>query len=151
MKNPPNGYGSVTAHLNIDGAAKAIDFYKRAFGAEEVGRAPGPDGRLMHAEVKIGDTRIMLSDVFPEWGGAPSRSTLHIYCDDADTLWKRATAAGATVVMPLADMFWGDRYGTVDDPFGQRWAIATKVKDLSPAELKKAMDDTMAKMKPDGA
>jgi uncharacterized glyoxalase superfamily protein PhnB len=151
MKNPPNGYGSVTAHLNIDGAGKAIDFYKRAFGAEEVGRAPSPDGRLLHAEIKIGDTRVMLSDVFPEYGGKPSRSTLHIYCDDADALWKRATDAGASVSMPLADMFWGDRYGTVEDPFGQRWAIATKLKEMTSAEMKKAQDEAMAKMKPPGA
>lgn len=146
MKNPPRGYHSVTPHLSIVGAAKAIDFYKRALGAEELARAPSPDGRLLHAEIQIGDSRVMLSDVFPEFGGSATASTLHIYVDDADALWKRATEAGASVEMPIGDAFWGDRYGTVRDPFGQRWAIASKQKDMTQEEMARAFDEEMAKM-----
>ena len=144
MKNPPKGYATVTPHLSVEGCAKAIEFYVRAFGAEEVGRAPGADGRLMHAEIQIGDSRIMLADVFPEYGGKPTAATLHIYTDDCDALFKRAVDAGAVGEMPPGDAFWGDRYSKVRDPFGQGWGIATHQKDLTPEEMKAAMEAAMA-------
>ena len=148
MKNPPEGYTSVTPHLSIDGCAKAIDFYKQALGAEEVARAPGSDGRLLHAEIQIGDARVMMSDVFPEYGGKPTVTTLHIFCNDADALYQRAIDAGATTVMPLWDSFWGHRYSQVRDPFGQTWAIATKVKDMTPEEMYAAQAAMEAGEKP---
>src|SRR5215475_8914271 len=108
IKNPPKGYGSVTPTLSLTNAAKAIDFYRKAFGAEEEGRFPGPDGRIMHAEIRIGDSRIMLNDVMPEMGAPATTSSLWIYCDDTDGLYNRAVAAGAKVLMPPTDAFWGD-------------------------------------------
>jgi PhnB protein len=146
VKAIPEGYHSVTPYLNIKGAAEAIDFYKAAFGAEERGgRAPGPNGSIMHAEIKIGDSVVMVSDAL---NAPPSQSTLHLYTADADALWKRATAAGATVTMPIADTFWGDRYGVVTDRWGNRWAISQHKEDLSPAEMQKRMAEAMKTPKP---
>jgi uncharacterized glyoxalase superfamily protein PhnB len=143
----PEGFHTVSPHLVVDGAAKAIEFYKKAFGAEEVVRMPAPDGkRLMHAEIRIGDSVVMLCDEFPEMGGG-CRSpkalgstcvTLHLYVNDADATFNRAVQAGATATAPLTDMFWGDRYGKVTDPFGHEWSIATHVKDVTPEEMQKA-------------
>lgn len=140
-------FHAVTPHLIIDGCAKAIDFYKKAFGAEEISRLPAPDGKkVMHAMIKIGNSVLMLCDDFPEWGAAKSPKalgqssvTLHMYVPDADASFKRALDAGATVSMPIADMFWGDRYGIVKDPFGHEWSIATHIKDMTGEEMMLAM------------
>ncbi|MCC6553071.1 MAG: VOC family protein [Polyangiaceae bacterium] len=136
-------YASVTPYLTIRGAAQAIEFYKKAFGAADVSRMPTPDGRIMHAEIKIGDSIIMLSDEFPEMGGeggpqslGGSPVTLHLQIDgDIDAAFARAVAAGAKVKMPLADMFWGDRYGALTDPFGHEWAMAKHIEVVSPEEM----------------
>jgi uncharacterized glyoxalase superfamily protein PhnB len=141
VKAVPEGMHSVTPHLVCAGAADAIEFYKRAFGAEELMRLPGPDGKLGHAMIRIGDSVVMLADEFPQWEslgplalkGSPV--TLHLSVPNVDQVYERALAAGAQVRMPLADMFWGDRYGIVEDPFGHRWSIATHIKDVSPQEM----------------
>jgi len=130
----PRGMRTVTPYLVINGAAKAIEFYKKAFGAKEIDRAPMPDGSLMHAMIKVGDSIIMMSDEFP---GSDSKSptsagattfNLHIYSKDVDKLWQQAVAAGATPTLPLENQFWGERYGKVRDPFGHIWSIAMVVK-----------------------
>src|SRR5438876_12397741 len=138
----PEGHHSVTPHLTVRGAARAIDFYRRAFGAEEVMRMPSRDGtKLMHAHLRIGDSAILLNDEFPEMGGRSPEAlggtptTIHLYVPDADQVFARAVAAGAQVRMPLQDMFWGDRYGQIVDPFGHVWAIATHKEDLTPEEI----------------
>ena len=150
----PKAYGSVTAALAVRGAAEAIVFYGKAFGAKELSRMPGPDGKLMHAEVKIGDTIVMLGDEAPEMG-SPSPQALNgspvslmLYVKDVDAVFARAVAAGAKPVMPPADMFWGDRYGALTDPFGHRWSIATHKADLTPKQMKKGMDAWLASMGP---
>jgi uncharacterized glyoxalase superfamily protein PhnB len=141
----PQGMHSVTPHLVCAGAAKAIEFYKQAFGAEEGARLPGPDGRLMHASVKIGDSQVMLVDEMPEWGALGPKSlkgspvTIHLCVDDVDAVVARAVQAGAKVTMPVADQFWGDRYGKLEDPFGHHWSVATHVRDVSMEEAQKAM------------
>ena len=150
-KGVPTGYHSVTPSIIVRDAAKAIDFYKNAFGAEELGRSPAPDGSIMHAEIRIGDSRVMLGEENEQWGtksplitnGNPS--SLHIYVENADAAYDRALKAGATVKYPIEDAFWGDRYGKVTDPFGHEWAIATRVKDMTPAEMEKAGKEWMAK------
>ncbi len=149
----PKGYHSITPHIVVSDAKKAAEFYKNAFGAEIRGMATGPDGKIMHAEVKIGDSILMLNDEFPEWHVLSPTSTkadtcvtLHLYVDDVDKVFATAQAAGAEVTMPLQDQFWGDRYGKLKDPFGHSWAIATHIKDQSPEEMKAAMDEAMAKM-----
>jgi PhnB protein len=145
VKAVPEGYSTVTPFLNVKGAAEAIEFYKKAFGAEEQGgRAPGPNGTIMHAEIKIGNSFIMLSDAAMN---PPTQSTLHLYVDDADALWKRATEAGAEIATPIADQFWGDRYGAVSDKWGNRWGIATHKEDVPPAEMAKRMAEVMKQMK----
>jgi uncharacterized glyoxalase superfamily protein PhnB len=141
----PEGFNSVSAHLVVKGAAQAIEFYKKAFGAEEVMRMPGPDGNsIMHGELKIGNSTIMLADEFPGMCRAPdpatgSPVTVHLYVRDADRTYQQAVAAGATPVMPLSDMFWGDRYGKLKDPFGHEWSIATHKEDVSPEECGRRM------------
>ena len=146
----PQGMHSVTPHLICAGAANAIEFYKQAFGAVEQARLPGPDGRLMHASVKIGDSQVMLVDEMPEWGALGPKSlkgspvTIHLYVDDVDAVVARAVKAGAKVTMPVADQFWGDRYGKLEDPFGHHWSVATHVRDVSMEDAQKAMRD-MAK------
>lgn len=137
---PPDMH-TITPHLVCQGAAEAMAFYVKAFGAVELARLPGPDGRLMHGMVKIGDSPLMLVDEYPEMGcqgplalkGSPV--TLHLYVADVDAAFARAVDAGARVTMPVADMFWGDRYGLLEDPFGHRWSIATHVRDASPEEI----------------
>jgi uncharacterized glyoxalase superfamily protein PhnB len=147
----PDGYRTITPHLIVKDGAKAIDFYKKAFGAEERGRMAGPDGRLMHAELKIGDSIVMLADEYPEMGGKSPATlsgtpvTLHLYVTDADAAFKKAVAAGAKATMPIADMFWGDRYGRVTDPFGHEWSIATHMKDMTADEMAKAAKAAMSK------
>ena len=141
----PKGMTAVTPHLVVAGAAAAIEFYKKAFGAVEEARIPGPNGKLIHAAVRFGGATIMLVDEMPEWGilgpkalkGSPV--TIHLYTDDADALFARAVKAGATVKMPLEDQFWGDRYGKIADPFGHEWSIATHIRDASPEEMEEAM------------
>jgi len=145
VKPIPEGMRSLTPHLVCDGAAAAIEFYKKAFGATEVTRLPAPDGRLMHAQVRIGDSVLMLLDEWPDMGAlGPNKLkgtsvTLHLYVTDVDAAFAKAVAAGATVKMPLADMFWGDRYGQVQDPFGHMWSLATHQRDLTPEEIKQGM------------
>jgi PhnB protein len=137
----PEGYHTVTASLTLDEAAKAIDWYERAFGAEEVARNAAPDGRILHAEIRIGDSRVMLNDAVMggksarTFGGSPA--SLWLYVEDCDALFNRAVAAGAQPLMPLADQFWGDRFGAVTDPFGYRWSIATHTEDLSVEEIQR--------------
>ncbi len=142
--NPiPEGYHSVTPYLSIKGAAKAIDYYKQVFGATELFRMAAPDGKIGHAEIKIGNSPIMLADEFPEMefvspqtlGGSPIG--LMIYVDDVDTMFNQAISAGATEVKPLQDQFYGDRSGTLKDPFGHVWTVATHVEDVAPEELQK--------------
>lgn len=154
-KGIPEGFATLTAHLVIEGAADAMDFYKRAFGAEELGRAPMPDGKkLMHGLMKFGDSMLMLVDAFEEFGAKGPKAfggspvTLHVYVEDADAAFQRALDAGCTVAMPLADMFWGDRYGKVRDPFGHEWSIATKIKDLTPEEMEAAQRAALAQGEP---
>ena len=148
----PKGYHTITPFMTVRDAARAIEFYKQAFGAKERGVMKGPEGKVMHAELVIGDSIIMLADEFPEFGSLSPQSTggsgtgLHIYIEDVDSAFDRAVKAGATVEMPVADMFWGDRYGKLRDPFGHKWSIGTHKADLSMEEMKKGMDETMAKM-----
>ena len=135
----------MTPHLVCAGAAEAIEFYKKAFNATEEIRMPGSAGKLMHAAIKIGDSTVMLADEFPDWGSLGPKSlkgspvVIHLYVEDADAFVKQAVAAGATIKMPVADMFWGDRYGQIEDPFGHRWSVATHVRDVTPAEMQEAM------------
>ena len=143
VKPVPEGYRTVTPYLTIRGADRAIEFYKRVFGAKEVVRMPGPDGKLMHAELEIGDSMIMLSDEFPEMGGKPPEAlngtpvSIFLYVEDVDKVFQQAVNAGATPQMPLQDMFWGDRFGKLADPFGHQWALATHKEDVAPEELAK--------------
>ncbi len=141
----PDGYHTITASLIVKNADNAIEFYKKAFGAQELYRFPGPDGKtIMHAELKIGDSRIMLSEEAPQMNCRSPQSLggtgIHIfmYVDDADMTFNKAVAAGAKPTMPIADMFWGDRFGTIQDPFGHVWGIATHKKDMSTEEINKA-------------
>jgi len=151
VKPVPDGYHTLTPFLTIRDAAKAIEFYKAAFGAQERGVMKAPDGKVMHAELKIGDSIVMLSDEFPDFGSISpqalggSASGLHIYLDNVDAAFDRAVKAGAQVEMPVMDQFWGDRFGRLKDPFGHKWSIATHVKDLSPEEMNQGMKDAMAK------
>ncbi len=138
----PEGFGTLTPHLVVRGAAKAIDFYKKAFGAEEVMRMPTPDGQyIIHATVKIGDSMLMLCDEMPQmqrWVSPAALNgttvALHLHVEDVDKAFQRAVDAGCKVSFPLMDMFWGDRYGKLTDPFGHEWSMATKVKDVTPQE-----------------
>jgi PhnB protein len=143
VKPIPEGYHTATPFLNIKHCAEAIAFYQKAFGAEEKFRMPGPGGAIMHAEIQIGDSRIMLSEAMRE---APNHSSIFLYVNDCDALWNRAVAAGATVKMALADQFWGDRYGTLEDRFGNTWSIATHKEDVPPAEMEKRGAAAMAAM-----
>jgi PhnB protein len=148
----PQGYHTLTTYLAVRDCDKAIDFYKRAFGATELSRMPDPTGRIMHAEIKIGDSVLMLSDEFP---GANVRApqsiggttcTVHIYTEDCDKMVNQATAAGAKVDMPPSDMFWGDRYGKVTDPFGHAWGILTHIEDVSMEEMRRRADEFFKQM-----
>ena len=154
-QNPPAGYHTLTPSLIVKDARKAIDFYKRAFGVTEVDVMTGPDGKVMHAELKIGDSMFMMGEENPAWaqyksaetlGGSPI--SLHLYYPDVDAAFQRALDAGAKVEMPVETMFWGDRYGKVKDPFGYTWGLATRVKDLTPEQIRKAGEEWMAKMAP---
>ncbi len=149
----PRGFGTVTPYLTIAGGAQAIDFYKKAFGAKELSRSSTPDGKILNANIKIGDSIVMLSDEFP---GSDAKSpaslgsstvTLHIYTKDVDRLWQRALSAGAKVRMPLDNQFWGERYGQLADPFGHRWSLSQRIK-MSPAEIEAKQRAAMAMFSP---
>jgi len=145
VKPIPDDMHSVTPHLICAGAADAIEFYKKAFGAVEAARLPGPGGKLMHAMIRIGGSAVMLVDEMPEWGAFGPKTlkgspvTIHLYVEDADAFFARAVKAGAKITMPLDDAFWGDRYGKLEDPFGHHWSVATHVRDVSAAEMQQAM------------
>lgn len=147
VKRTPEGFHTVTPHLTVRDGMKLIEFYKQAFGAKEVRRSMAPDGKsLMHADLQIGDSRIFLNDEFPEMGALSPLANnhthtpvqIHLYVEDVDSLYESAVNAGAKVVMPLADQFWGDRYGVVEDPSGHRWALASHTRDMTPEQLKQA-------------
>ena len=146
VKPIPEGMHTVTPHLVCAGAAEAIEFYQTAFGATELSRVPGANGKLMHASVRIGDSVVMLNEEMPEWGAfSPkylkgSAVTIHLYVENADAVFEQAVAAGAKITMPLDDTFWGDRYGKVEDPFGHQWSIGTHVRGETPEEMQKAME-----------
>jgi PhnB protein len=152
VKAIPDGFHTLTPHITVRDAKNAIEFYKKALNAQVLNVSHTPDGRVMHATLKIGDSMLMLNDEFPEWGGeaAPRAEaggyTIHVYVDNVDALYNQAVAAGATVKMPLRDQFWGDRYGTVVDPYGFQWSLGTHIKDLSPEEMQKAQDEMMKTM-----
>ena len=145
----PDGMHTVTPHLICKGAAEAIEFYKRAFNATELSRLPGQNGRLMHAMIRIGDSTVMLVDEMPKWGALGPQSlkgtpvAIHLYVEDVDAVAAQAVRAGAKTTMPVSDMFWGDRYGQIEDRFGHRWSIATHVRDVAPADMQKAMQQQM--------
>ena len=153
VKPIPEGMHSITPHLVCAGAAEAIEFYKKAFGAVEGARLPGPDGKLMHAMIRIGDSAVMLVDEMPQWGALGPKSlegspvTIHLYVKDVDAVVKRAVSLGAKVTMPVDDMFWGDRYGKLEDPFGHHWSIGTHKRDVTAEEMQQAMRDMPRTMK----
>jgi PhnB protein len=146
----PSGFTTVTPYLVIKGAAAAIDFYKKAFGAKEIHRLPMPDGRIGHAMIRIGDAYIMLADEFPEMGNrgpdslGGSSCNILLYVKNADKAFQQAIEAGAKQIMPLANMFWGDRYGKIRDPFGHEWSIATQVEVVTAKQMAKRFQETMA-------
>src|SRR5204863_9899989 len=153
----PPGFHTLTPHLTVRDADKALEVYKNALGAEILGVARVPDGKIMHAALRIGDSMLMLNEEMPEYGGLSPLSvggtgvTIHIYTENVDAAFDRAVSAGAKVAMPLMDQFWGDRYGIVTDPFGHKLSIATHVKDMSPEEMQQAQDEAMANMPPPSA
>jgi len=143
---------NVTPHITVNNATKAIDFYKKAFGAEEIARHLTPDGRVMHASIKIGDSQVMLNDEFPDWGGCRGPQggkqpfLLHIQSENVDKAWDRAVSAGAKVTMPLKDQFWGDRYGQLEDPFGHTWSLGQRVATPSAQEVEQKGAELFNKM-----
>ena len=144
--NPiPEGFTAVSPHLVIAGVKEAIEFYRKAFGATEVLRLDGLGGKVMHAELDLFGCRVMLAEEAPEWGAVGPRALkgspvkIHLYVADVDGVVERAVKAGARVTMPVADQFWGDRYGTLEDPFGHQWGVATHLREVSPAEMDAAM------------
>ena len=145
--------GTIIAHLIVNDAPKALDFYKNAFGAEILGVHKAPDGKVMHAELSFGGARLMLADEFPGMGSGSAKTlggspvVLNLYVpEDVNSLFKQAVGAGATVVMPLADQFWGDRYGQITDPFGHRWALGQHVEDVAPDEMERRAKEAFSKM-----
>jgi len=144
VKPVPDWLRTVTPHLICAGAAEAIEFYKKAFRAEETSRVSGPEGKLLHASIRIGDSAVMLVDEFPDWGCLGPKSlkgspvTIHLAVEDVDTFVEHAVGAGAKITMPIQDMFWGDRYGKIEDPFGHQWSVATHIRDVSPEEIQQA-------------
>jgi PhnB protein len=153
----PEGYHSITPQITCRDAAKAIEFYKNVFGAVELSRMPDPSGRIMHAELRIGDSRLMLNDEIPGMAVAPTTAAIHshslfIYTEDVDSVYKRAVKAGGRADMQPSDMFWGDRYGTFTDPFGHQWGVATHIEDVAPAEMQRRFEEmTKQKSKAAGA
>jgi PhnB protein len=153
VKAVPPGFHTLTPHLVVRNAEQALEFYKNAFGAEVLHIAHMPDGKVMHASLRIGDSMLMLNDEFPDYGTLSPLSTggsavtIHIYTDNVDAAFNRAVSAGAQVKMPLADQFWGDRYGVVADPFGHKWSLGAHIKDMSSEEMQREQDRAMAAMK----
>lgn len=151
VKPVPQGYHTATPYLTIKNAARALDFYKKAFGAQEVARMDAPDGKVAHAEIKVGDSMIMIAEEMPGSGNRSPESlggttaSIFLYVDNADAIFDRAVSAGAQVETALADMFWGDRYGRLKDPFGHSWSVATHKEDVAPAEMEKRMQEAMSK------
>lgn len=151
VKPIPEGYHSVTPYLIIDGAAKALDFYKKAFGATEIMRMEDPKGRIGHAEIKLGNSHVMLADEYPDMGYRGPTSlggagvSLMLYVDDVDATFKQALAAGAQELQPVKDQFYGDRSGTLKDPFGHVWTVATHVEDVAPDEMERRAKEFMQK------
>ena len=152
VKAIPEGYSTLTPYLAVEDAERAIEFYKDAFGAEEVVRMPAPDGKVAHAELQLGDSKLMLSDPFPQSNVRPATErggptgSIFMYCDDVDGAFEQARRAGATVVTELEDMFWGDRFGTLADPFGNIWSLAQHVEDVPPEEMAERSKAAMAEM-----
>ena len=149
VKPVPDGYHTATPYLTIRGTAAAIDFYKRAFGAKELFRMPGENGKIMHAEITIGDSHIMLADESGE-SKAPqalkgTASSIFLYLEDVDAVFKQAIKAGAAETMPLQNMYWGDRFGKLIDPYGHKWMLASHIEDVSPAEIQERMAATVSK------
>jgi uncharacterized glyoxalase superfamily protein PhnB len=144
-KRIPEGMHTVTPHLICANATSALDFYKKAFNAVEISRIPGPDGKLMHGSFRIGDSVVMINEENPQWGALGPKSlkgspvTIHLYVEDVDAVVDQAVQAGAKLTMPVEDMFWGDRYGKVEDPYGHNWSIGTHVRDVTPEEMRNAM------------
>lgn len=151
VKPVPDGYHTATPYLTIRGTAAAIDFYKRAFGAKELFRMPGQDGKIMHAEITIGDSHVMLADesVSSETQAPQAlkgtASSIFLYLEDVDAVFKQAIKAGAKETMPLQNMFWGDRFGKLTDPYGHKWMLASHIEDVSPAEMQKRMAAAVSK------
>lgn len=152
VKAVPEGTHTITAHLSVREASKAVEFYEKAFGAQLRALHKTPDGKVMHASLKIGDSSLLLADEFPG-AGCPSPQTLggspvvlNIYVEDVDKLFNQAVAAGAKVTMPLANQFWGDRYGQIVDPFGHTWALGSHVEDVAPEELERRANAMFAEM-----
>jgi PhnB protein len=144
----PPGYHTITAQLALDDAAKAIQFYEAAFGAEVLDQAPDPSGKkIWHAALRVGDSMLFVNDVFPDMGGTRSNSNMWLYVNDVDASFKRAVDAGAKPTMPVTDMFWGDRTGQVVDPFGQTWTFATRKIAMTPEQMKAAAEAFIASMK----
>ena len=150
VKPIPDGYSSVTPYLIVSGAAQALDYYKMAFDAQEVMRMPSPDGKIMHAELQIGSARIMLADEVPQMGHKSPQTLggsgvgLMLYVTDVDDTFQRAVSGGATVIRPVINQFYGDRSGTITDPFGHQWTIATHVEDVPEDEMKRRMEAAMS-------
>lgn len=152
VKPIPEGYRTITPYLAVDDAAGAIEYYKSAFGAKERVRMDAPDGKIGHAELEIGDSLVMLSDAFPQSSTRPPKelegtsASIFMYVEDVDAVVERAIGAGASITMEVADQFWGDRFGTVQDPFGHIWSIATHVEDVPPEEMEERAKAAMAAM-----
>jgi uncharacterized glyoxalase superfamily protein PhnB len=147
-KAVPEGMHTITVQLALDGASEAIELYKRAFGAEELMRAPDPTGKkIWHASLRIGSSVLFINDIFPGMGTGAQKAHLWLYRENVDAMFKRAVDAGCTVTQPLADMFWGDRLGTVSDRWGNQWTLAQHMKDMTPEEMKKAEQAFVAQMK----
>jgi PhnB protein len=148
----PEGYNTVTPYLAVDDAAAAIEYYKKVFGARESVRMDGPDNTIAHAELDIGDSKIMLSDPFPQSSTKPPKelggtsASVFIYVEDVDAIVKKAVDGGATITMEVQDQFWGDRFGSITDPFGHSWSIATHVEDVPPEEMEERAKAAMAQM-----
>jgi PhnB protein len=151
VKAIPEGFHSLTPGLTCKNASAAIDLYKKVFGAVEYNRMAGPDGKIMHAELGIGDSRMFLADEFPGMSAAPApglppAQSMYLYVENVDAVYQKAVDAGCTGAMPLADMFWGDRFGKVIDPFGHHWNLATHIEDVAPAEMERRTNEWMAQM-----
>ena len=152
-KAVPTGFHTLTPHITVRNADQALEFYKKAFGAEVQNIARMPNGKVMHAALQIGDSKLMLNEESPEFGALSPLATggsgvmLHIYLENVDAAFDRAVSAGAQVKMPLMDQFWGDRYGVIADPYGHKWSLATHIKDMSAEEMQLAQDEAIANMK----